>query len=73
MTMGTPEYMAPEQILGERVGPTTDVYALGVVGFHCLAGAPPFAGGTALEVAARHVQQVAPPLPQPTLKAARRL
>jgi serine/threonine-protein kinase len=42
MTMGTPEYMAPEQIRGERVGPTTDVYALGVVAYTLLAGHTPF-------------------------------
>ena len=42
MTMGTPEYMAPEQIRGERVGPTTDVYALGVVAYTLLAGQTPF-------------------------------
>jgi serine/threonine protein kinase len=42
MTMGTPEYMAPEQIRGERVGPTADVYALGVVAYTLLAGSTPF-------------------------------
>lgn len=42
MTMGTPEYMAPEQIRGERVGPTTDVYALGVVAYALLLGHTPF-------------------------------
>jgi serine/threonine protein kinase len=42
MTMGTPEYMAPEQIRGERVGPTADVYALGVVAYTLLVGQTPF-------------------------------
>jgi serine/threonine protein kinase len=42
MTMGTPEYMAPELIRGERVGPTADVYALGVVAYTLLAGQTPF-------------------------------
>ncbi len=42
MTMGTPEYMAPEQIRGERVGPATDVYALGIVAYTLLAGHTPF-------------------------------
>jgi serine/threonine-protein kinase len=42
MTMGTPEYMAPEQIRGEHVGPATDVYALGVVTYTLLAGHTPF-------------------------------
>jgi serine/threonine protein kinase len=34
--------MAPEQILGGRPGPATDLYALGVVLYQLLAGAPPF-------------------------------
>jgi serine/threonine protein kinase len=42
MTLGTPEYMAPEQIRGERVGPATDIYALGVVAYALLTGHTPF-------------------------------
>jgi serine/threonine protein kinase len=41
--VGSLDYMAPEQIRGEEVGPATDVYALGCVMFECLAGRPPFA------------------------------
>jgi serine/threonine protein kinase len=40
--VGSLDYMAPEQIRGEEVGPATDVYALGCVMFECLAGRPPF-------------------------------
>ena len=41
-TVGSVEYMAPEQIRGLEVGAATDTYALGCVVFECLAGAPPF-------------------------------
>lgn len=41
--VGSLDYMAPEQIRGEEVGPATDVYSLGCVMFECLTGKPPFA------------------------------
>jgi serine/threonine protein kinase len=41
-TMGTPEYMAPEQIRGDTVGPAADIYALGVTLYTLLAGHTPF-------------------------------
>jgi serine/threonine protein kinase len=46
---GTPLYMSPEQIAGDRdaIGPRTDVYALGVTLYHCLALRPPFQADTA--------------------------
>jgi serine/threonine protein kinase len=44
---GTPCYMAPEQLFGERVGPSSDVWALGVVAYEMLTGALPFAAETA--------------------------
>ena len=44
--IGTPDYMAPEQISREKVSPRTDVYALGVLVFRCLTGRQPFEGGT---------------------------
>jgi serine/threonine-protein kinase len=61
--IGTALYMAPEQISKLSVTPATDVYALGAVAYHCLAGHPPFTGGSPLEVALRHLDDDPPPLP----------
>ncbi len=48
--MGTPQFMAPEQIRGEPVGPAADIYALGLVAYAMLAGRPAFDGDTSEEV-----------------------
>lgn len=42
--LGTPEYMAPEQIRGEQVSPATDLYSVGVIAFQMLTGRLPFRG-----------------------------
>ena len=44
--LGTPQYMAPEQITGDPVDQATDLYALGVLAYTLLAGHPPFDGAT---------------------------
>jgi len=62
VVMGTAEYLAPERIAGAQAGPASDLYALGVVAYECLAGIPPFTGKP-LDVACAHRDRVVPPLP----------
>jgi tetratricopeptide (TPR) repeat protein len=59
--MGTPPYMAPEQAAGERVDERADVYGLGAMLYHVLAGAPPYKGANAYEVMEKVLK--APPQP----------
>jgi serine/threonine protein kinase len=63
MAIGTPTYMAPEQATSAAVGPATDLYALGVMTYEMLSGAPPFAGGDSpVSVMYKHVAEPPPPL-----------
>ena len=55
--VGTPEYMAPEQLSGRAVAPATDIYALGLVLFEMLSGAPPFRSATTLESIMRRARE----------------
>ncbi len=62
MIIGTPGYLAPERAAGARATAASDLYALGVVAYECLAGAAPFAG-IGLEVALAHRDRSLPALP----------
>ena len=61
--LGTASYISPEQAMGEQATALSDVYALGVVAYQCLAGRRPFEGENPLEIAMRHVREAPPPLP----------
>jgi serine/threonine-protein kinase len=58
--VGTGTYIAPEQARGLRVDGAADVYALGVVLYELLTGAPPYDGVNSVEVAMRHVNDPVP-------------
>ncbi len=60
MAVGTPVYMAPEQSMGEVVGPTSDLYSLGCMLYELLAGEPPFTAKTAHALMARHAMETVP-------------
>ncbi len=61
--VGTPDYMAPEQVIGEEIDTRADLYSLGVILFHMLTGTTPFQGETPMQIAAQHLQ-IPPPSPQ---------
>ena len=63
LTIGTPEYMSPEQAAGDRdLDGRSDLYSLACVIYETLAGEPPFAGASARAVMAQHLSEAPPPL-----------
>lgn len=60
MMLGTPQYISPEQAQGREIDPRSDVYSLGVVAFHALAGRPPFEAKNAMAMAMAHVMSPPP-------------
>lgn len=61
-TMGTPWYMSPEQIQGDKVDLRSDLYSFGITCFHMFAGRPPFPGKNAVAVAVQHLKEDPPEL-----------
>lgn len=60
--IGTPAYMAPEQVQGLTVGPSADIYSLGVVVFEMLSGRQPYTAETPMQVLVKHMAEPVPPL-----------
>jgi predicted Ser/Thr protein kinase len=58
--MGTPEYMSPEQCLGDRIDHRSDIYALGVVVYEIFTGTVPFRGDTPVATLFKHIQDPVP-------------
>ena len=60
MAIGTPEYMAPEQLLGDNVDFRADLYAAGCVLFECLCGRPPFVADSPITLVAKQLEETPP-------------
>ncbi|MEM8815243.1 MAG: HEAT repeat domain-containing protein [Pseudomonadota bacterium] len=59
--IGSPKYMAPEQILGKKVDETADIYSVGVIMYEMTTGIPPYSRGDHMSVMYQHVQGKAKP------------
>ena len=77
--VGTPKYLAPEQVVGEPATPATDIYAVGVVLFEMLAGRPPYDAGNPVATAIAHrdapipdLHRARPDVPDHVVAAVRR-
>jgi Protein kinase domain len=62
--LGTPHYMAPEQLRGKPVDARTDVYAFGALAYHLVTGRPPFAGDNAIAIGFAHLSETPTPAGQ---------
>ena len=60
MSIGTPDYMSPEQLAGKELDARSDLYSVGVVLFECLTRRLPFEADTTYSLIAKHLGQAAP-------------
>ena len=63
--LGTPNYISPEQALGQQVGPPSDLYSAGVIFFEMLTGRKPYRADNAAALVYQHVHAAVPQLPEP--------
>ena len=71
--VGTAHYLSPEQAAGCKAGPASDVYALGMIGYECLAGRRAFDGDNSVQIALRQLRDTPDPLPDDVPENVRRL
>ena len=62
MTVGTPMYMAPEQAMGQEIGPWTDLYSVGCMAYELFAGRVPFDDEAPMAILLKHINEEPPPL-----------
>ncbi|MBO0595161.1 protein kinase [Nesterenkonia sp. E16_7] len=62
--MGTVQYLSPEQATGQHATGSSDIYALGIIGYEALAGHRPFTGESQIAIALKQVNEPPPALPE---------